>query len=198
MESRRSSCSARTRCTACWPRRAGLRRARGTDGGRPRQDRRRAAGCEARATPEGASTARSRAARSDPHHARRAPRRAAPPACSTAPSPRRESAMRARCHRGGAARRSPPCAGGRAPRRRAWWRPRRSSAPEAAKGFPCSSYHVSGDTYLFSTNTSCASQLPGSRGSHPPRSSSSTRLPVGARWRARVPPPAPLPMMITS
>ena len=48
---------------------------------------------------------------------------------------RSRSARRARCRRGGAARRSPPRAAGRAPRRRASWRRRRSSAPAA--GRPC-------------------------------------------------------------
>ena len=38
----------------------------------------------------------------------------------------------------------------------------------------------------------------GSRGSQSPRSSSRMRFPEGARCRARVPPPAPVPMMITS
>ena len=46
-------------------------------------------------------------------------------ACSTAPSPRRRSATRARYRRGGAARRSPPRAGGTAPRRRLRSRRRR-------------------------------------------------------------------------
>ncbi len=43
-----------------------------------------------------------------------------------------------------------------------------------------------------------ASQFCGSRGSQSPRSSSRMRLPEGARWRASVPPPAPVPMMMTS
>ena len=38
----------------------------------------------------------------------------------------------------------------------------------------------------------------GSRGSQSPRSSSRILLPDGARWRASVPPPAPVPTMITS
>src|SRR5262245_8909652 len=46
--------------------------------------------------------------------------------------------------------------------------------------------------------TSAACQFCGSRGSQSPRSSSRMRLPDGARWRASVPPPAPVPMMITS
>ena len=41
-------------------------------------------------------------------------------------------------------------------------------------------------------------QFAGSRGSQPPRSSSRIRLPDGARWRASVPPPAPLPITMTS
>src|SRR4051794_19647151 len=46
--------------------------------------------------------------------------------------------------------------------------------------------------------TSAACQFCGSRGSQSPRSSSRMRLPDGARWRASVPPPAPVPTMITS
>src|ERR1043166_5709285 len=45
---------------------------------------------------------------------------------------------------------------------------------------------------------SWASQFCGSRGSQSPRSRSRIFLPEGARWRASVPPPAPVPMMITS
>src|SRR5215470_3614066 len=47
-------------------------------------------------------------------------------------------------------------------------------------------------------NTSRTSQFSFSRGSQVPRSSSRTRLPVSASAWARVPPPAPVPMMITS
>ncbi len=47
-------------------------------------------------------------------------------------------------------------------------------------------------------NWSTVDQFAGSRGSQSPRSSSRIRLPEGARWRASVPPPAPVPMMITS
>ena len=43
-----------------------------------------------------------------------------------------------------------------------------------------------------------ADQFCGSRGSQSPRSSSRMRLPDGARWWTSVPPPAPLPMTITS
>jgi len=43
-----------------------------------------------------------------------------------------------------------------------------------------------------------ASQFSGSRGRWPPRSSSRTRLPDGASRCASVPPPAPLPMTMTS
>src|SRR5206468_2583189 len=60
------------------------------------------------------------------------------------------------------------------------------------------SYQVSSDTYRLSTKTSCASQFDGSRGSQSPRSSSRIRLPDGAKCRARVPPPAPVPTMMTS
>ena len=46
--------------------------------------------------------------------------------------------------------------------------------------------------------TSPADQFCGSRGSQSPRSSNRIRLPEGARCRASVPPPAPVPTMITS
>ena len=67
-------------------------------------------------------------------------------ACSRAPSPRRRSATRARCRRGGAARRSPLCGSGTAPPRTAWWRRRRSSAPAAGRACRRASYQVSGET----------------------------------------------------
>jgi hypothetical protein len=46
--------------------------------------------------------------------------------------------------------------------------------------------------------TGPACQLAGSRGSQSPRSSSSTRLPDEASLCTSVPPPAPLPMTMTS
>src|SRR5215469_4918059 len=46
--------------------------------------------------------------------------------------------------------------------------------------------------------TSRLSQFSGSRGRYPPRSSSKTRLPDDASACASVPPPAPVPMMMTS
>ena len=46
--------------------------------------------------------------------------------------------------------------------------------------------------------TAWASQLSGSRGRKLPRSSSRIRLPDGASVCASVPPPAPVPTMITS
>src|SRR5215472_15875385 len=52
--------------------------------------------------------------------------------------------------------------------------------------------------YRPSTNTVFGSQLPTSRGRKSPRSSSRILLPEPARACARVPPPAPVPMMITS
>src|SRR6478736_5259704 len=65
-------------------------------------------------------------------------------------------------------------------------------------GLSLLSYQVSFGTYRFSTKTSFESQFSGSRGSQSPRSRIRIRLPDGARCRASVPPPAPLPMMMTS
>src|SRR5256885_11469990 len=82
-----------------------------------------------------------------------------------------------------------------APSRSSKWSPTRSEFAIAVRaGFTAP---MLGKT-LVSTKTSCASQFDGSRGSQSPRSSSRIRLPDGARWRARVPPPAPVPTMITS
>jgi hypothetical protein len=66
------------------------------------------------------------------------------------------------------------------------------------EGLALSSYQASGEMYRPSTNTSAVLQFSGSRGSHPPRSSIKTFLPEGARCRASVPPPAPVPMTMTS
>ena len=74
---------------ACSPRSAGSRTGRGTAGSPPPRDRRGAAACAARARRPGTGTARSPAARSGPRRARRAPGRAARPACSTARARRR-------------------------------------------------------------------------------------------------------------
>ena len=124
--------------------------------------------------------ARSRAARWDPRRARRGPGRGSRRACSRARDRRRRSARPARCRPGGGARRSRARAGGRARRRTSWSRPPRSSGRPA--------------------ETACLLVVPGvlarrsgsrrtrpptfqfclSRGSHPPRSSSRMRLPVGA------------------
>ena len=145
-----------------------------------------------------AGRARSPAARSGPRRARRAPGRAARPGCSRAPARRRRSARPARCRRGAGARRSPPCAAGRGPRRRASSRRRRSSGPAA--GTACRSRR----TRCPARRSGCrrtrpaSDQFCGSRGSQSPRSSRRIRLPEGARCRASVPPPAPLPMMMTS
>ena len=158
---------------------------------------RRAAGCAARARRPGAGTARSRAARSDPRRALRAPGRAARPACSTAPSRRRRSARPARCRRGGAAPRSPPGAAGRARRRTAWSRRRRSSGSAAG-------------TLCRSRRTTCRARRSGCRRRRPRRASSAARAAASRRARAAgsasrmaperasVPPPAPVPMMMTS
>src|SRR5580704_17789273 len=52
--------------------------------------------------------------------------------------------------------------------------------------------------YRPSTNTSSGDQFSISRGRKCPRSSMSTRFPDEANVWAKVPPPAPLPMMMTS
>ena len=70
--------------------------------------------------------------------------------------------------------------------------------PALAKKTKATSVHVSGEMYRLSTKTSAASQFCGSRGSQSPRSSSRIRLPDGASRAAREPPPAPVPMMMTS
>ena len=119
-------------------------------------------------------------------------------ACSRAPSPRRRSATRARSRRGGAARRSPLCGSGRARRRRAWSRRRRSSAPAAGRACRRRRTRCPARRSGCRRTRRAADQFCGSRGSQSPRSSSRMRLPDGASWRASVPPPAPLPMMITS
>ena len=146
----------------------------------------------------GRGTAHSRPALSGPRRVRRGPRRAARRACSTARAPRTRSARPARCRRGAGARRSPPCGGGRARRRRAWSLRRRSSGSEAGTSCP-------------SRRTRCPRRRSGCRrrrrvptsstahaASQSPRSRRRIRLPEGARWRASVPPPAPVPMMMTS
>ena len=146
----------------------------------------------------GTGTARSPAARSGPRRARRARGTSARPRCSTAPSRRSRSATRARRRRGGPARRSPRPAGGRARRRRASSRRRRSSAPAA--GTACRRRRTTCPATRSGCRRRrrCANQFCGSRGSQSPRSSSRIRLPVGASRCASVPPPAPLPITITS
>ncbi len=54
------------------------------------------------------------------------------------------------------------------------------------------------EMYFPSTKTASGLQLSISRGKKSPRSSSRIRLPDGASVWARVPPPAPVPMMMTS
>jgi hypothetical protein len=55
-----------------------------------------------------------------------------------------------------------------------------------------------GEMYFPSTKTAPGFQLSVSRGRKSPRSSSNIRLPDGASVWASVPPPAPLPTIITS
>ena len=89
-------------------------------------------------------------------------------------------------------------AAGTARRRRAWSRRRRSNAPGA--GTPCRPRSTRCPARRSGRRRTrpAASQFSGSRVSQPPRSSSRIRLPDGARWRTSVPPPAPLPITITS
>ena len=100
--------------------------------------------------------------------------------------------------RRGAARRSRPRAGGRAPRRRAWSRRRRSSGPGAGTASRRRRTTCPARCSARRRRRRQADQFSGSRGSQSPRSSSRMRLPEGARWRASVPPPAPVPMTMTS
>ena len=111
------------------------------------------------------------AARWDPRRGRRAPRRAAPPSCSTARARRTRSARPVRRRRDGVARRSPPCAAGRAPRRRTWSRRRRSSG--SAAGTPC-----------LSRRTRCPPRCSGCRRTRPAPTSSAARAEASRRARA--------------
>src|SRR4051794_8296141 len=65
-------------------------------------------------------------------------------------------------------------------------------------GLPSRSCQVSGALYRLAPNTASLLQFCCSRGRKPPRSRIRMRLPDGARRWASVPPPAPLPMMMTS
>ena len=111
---------------------------------------------------------------------------------------RRRSATRARSRRGDAAPRSPPRAAGTAQPRRAWSPRRRSSAPAAG-------------TRIRRRSTRCPARCSGRRrtrrapassgftaaASRPARAAGSA-CPTQPACATSVPPPAPLPMMMTS
>ena len=75
---------------------------------------------------------------------------------------------------------------------------RRVEGMVAAGGQGIGDFLDAGEMYFPSTKTAPGFQLSISRGRKSPRSSSSIRLPDGASVWASVPPPAPLPTIITS